>query len=71
MFQQIEQQAVAPLLLTARQAATLLNLSERTLYRLTAGGDIPVVKIGPRGVRYDVGDLKSWIARAKNSEKSA
>lgn len=63
------EQVITPLLLTARQASKLLNLSERTLYRLTAGGDIPVVKIGPRGVRYDVADLRRWIERAKNFEK--
>ena len=71
MFQQTEQQAITPLLLTARQAAKLLNISERTLYARTADGSIAVVRIGNRGIRYDPADLRRWIERAKNSEKSA
>jgi excisionase family DNA binding protein len=66
-----QQQVVSPLLLTARQAARLLNISERTLYARTADGGIRVVKIGNRGIRYDPADLRAWIERAKNSEKSA
>ena len=71
MFQQTEQQAITPLLLTARQAAKLLNISERTLYARTADGSIAVVRIGNRGIRYDPADLRRWIERAKTSEKSA
>jgi len=71
MFQQTEQQAITPLLLTARQAAKLLKISERTLYARTADGSIAVVRIGNRGIRYDPADLRRWIERAKNSEKSA
>jgi len=71
MFQQTEQQAITPLLLTARQAARWLTISERTLYARTADGSIPVVRIGNRGIRYDPADLRRWIERAKNSEKSA
>lgn len=71
MFGQRAEQTLEPMLLTARQAAQLLNISERTLYARTADGSIAVVRIGNRGIRYDPADLRAWIARAKNSEKGA
>lgn len=71
MFEQRSEQDTTPLLLTARQAAKLLNISERTLYARTAEGSIAVVRIGNRGIRYDRNDLTAWIARAKNSERSS
>jgi len=52
------------MLLTARQAAAVLSISERTLWGLTDGGEIPVVRIG-RAVRYDPRDLQTWIDRHK------
>ncbi len=71
MFAQITERTIEPILLTARQAARLLNISERTLYARTADGSISVVRIGNRGIRYDPADLRAWIERAKNSEKSS
>jgi excisionase family DNA binding protein len=71
MFHEKSQQSIEPMLLTARQAAKLLNISERTLYARTADGSITVVRIGNRGIRYDPADLVAWIERAKNSEKSS
>jgi excisionase family DNA binding protein len=71
MFEQRTKDAIEPILLTAKQAAKLLNISERTLYARTADGSIAVVRIGNRGIRYDPADLRRWIERAKNSEKSA
>jgi len=65
------QQTIEPILLTAQQAARLLNIIERTLYARTADGSITVVRIGNRGIRYDPADLRAWIARAKTSEKSS
>jgi excisionase family DNA binding protein len=54
-----------PLLLTARQAAQRLSLSERTLWTLTnVAGEIPCVRHG-RWVRYDPADLVEWIGRRK------
>ena len=58
---------IQPMLLTARQAAKALCMSERTLYSLTKAGDIPAVRFGGRNVRYDPRDLDDWIQRAKNS----
>jgi excisionase family DNA binding protein len=54
-----------PLLLTLAEAAKLLAIGERTLWRLTDDGEIPVVRVGRRGVRYDRRDLVAWIDRAK------
>jgi excisionase family DNA binding protein len=49
-------------LLTQRDAATLLRLSERTLERLRVSGGGPhFVKTG-RLVRYREADLEAWIA---------
>ena len=53
-----------PILLTSRQAAALLQVGERTLWRLTDKGEIPVVRIG-RLVRYDPRDLQRWIEKKK------
>lgn len=49
------------LLLTPREAAKVLAISERSLW----GSDIPKVRVGKRGVRYSVDDLRTWIARRK------
>lgn len=62
--------SIEPMLLTARQAARSLNLSERTLYSITKRGDLPAVRVG-RTVRYDPADLRAWIASAKNSPKGS
>ncbi len=57
------------LLITARQAAQLLSISERTLWEITKRGEIRRVKVG-RLVRYDPSDLKAWIDRAKVQAES-
>jgi predicted DNA-binding transcriptional regulator AlpA len=52
----------SPLLLSAREAAKLLSISERSLWRFsTPRGEIPVVRLGGR-VLYSVRDLETWIA---------
>ncbi len=55
---------IAPtLLLTAREAAQALRISEKTLWSLTQPrGPIPVVRVGQRSVRYSVAALEQWIA---------
>ncbi len=54
-------------LLTARDAARLLCVSERTLWKLAQPrGPIPVVRIG-RAVRYSVADLAAFIDRQKST----
>jgi excisionase family DNA binding protein len=57
-------QSSEPLLLTVRQAAALLSISERTLWGLTKSSQLPVVRIG-RAVRYDFRDLTDWVEARK------
>jgi excisionase family DNA binding protein len=59
--------SVQSLLLTCREAARALRVSERTLWSLTKRGDVCAVRIGQRGVRYDPRDLQQWIDRQKAS----
>jgi excisionase family DNA binding protein len=49
------------LLLTAREAAHALAISERTLWGLTQRGEVQVVRIG-RSVRYAVAELERYVA---------
>ena len=55
-----EQSAIKTRLMTAREAAKYLNISERTLWALSNVGDLPRVLIG-RAVRYDAADLEAFI----------
>ena len=48
------------LLLTPRQAAERLGISERTLWQLKADGEIPFLRIG-RLIRYSLVDLEKWV----------
>lgn len=48
------------LLLSPREAARALGISERTLAARTAEGVFPIVKIG-RLTRYEVEFLRQWI----------
>lgn len=66
MFHKETEQIVEPMLLTARQTAKMLAISERSLYSLTKSGDLPAVRIG-RSVRYDPADIRAWIKSAKKS----
>ncbi len=68
MFGQRTEPTLEPMLLTARQAAKVLSISERTLWGLTKSGDIPAVRFGGRNVRYSPDDLKAWIRR-RSEEK--
>jgi excisionase family DNA binding protein len=53
-------------LLTVREAADVLRVSERTLWTLTHSGELRAVRVG-RSVRYDQSDLASWIASRKTA----
>lgn len=59
-----EQQTTLTLLLTVREAADVLRVSERTLWSLTNSGELPSVRVG-RSVRYDQNDLADWIESRK------
>jgi len=56
-----------PLLVNSREAARLLCVSQRTLWTLADTGQIPRLKIG-KIVRFDVSDLRAWIAKVKTSD---
>jgi excisionase family DNA binding protein len=50
-------------LLTQRQAAALLCLSERTLERFRVSGiGLKFVRMG-KSIRYRLGDVEAWIER--------
>lgn len=51
-------------LLSPRQAAQLLDISERTLWSMKDRGEIPHIKMGHL-VKYPVDDLKRWIDAKK------
>jgi excisionase family DNA binding protein len=53
-------------LVTSRQAAQMLSISERTLWSLSNSGQLPVVRIG-RAVRYAVSDIEAYIERSRCS----
>jgi excisionase family DNA binding protein len=48
------------LLLTAKEAAAALAISERSLWTLTDSGAVRSVRLG-RSVRYALADLQSYI----------
>lgn len=56
--------AIDRMLLKADDAAEVLALSPRKLWSLTAGGELPHVRIG-RAVRYDPIDLRAWLENLK------
>ena len=66
MFATKPETTITPLLLTAKEAARSLSVSERTLWAMTQAGEIPAVRRG-RLVRYDRRDLEKWIESAKAS----
>jgi excisionase family DNA binding protein len=60
-------QAPAPLLRTGAEAARLLAVSPRTLWALTARGELPCVRIG-RAVRYAAADLAAYVERLRAAQ---
>jgi excisionase family DNA binding protein len=62
-------ESIAPLLLTPRQAALLLAVSERTLWGLGDRGEVPRVLIG-RAVRYRLRDLEDYCERMARSART-
>ncbi len=59
-----KQSKIEPQLLSERDAAKWLATCPRTLWGLRADGKIPVVRVG-RLVRYDVDDLRTFVASNK------
>ena len=52
--------AIGPMLLSARETARLLNVSDRTLWSLTRSGAIRCRRIGRR-VLYRRSDVESFV----------
>jgi excisionase family DNA binding protein len=56
-------------LVTPKQAAAALAVSPRTLWQLTASGELTALRLPGRGkartIRYAVADLKRWIHDTK------
>lgn len=48
------------LLMTSKEAARRLSISERTLFTLTKAGKLAVIRIG-RAVRYVWSDIEKYI----------
>jgi excisionase family DNA binding protein len=64
MIRTVNNLRVGQLLLTPRQAAQALQISERKLWSMKASGEIPHVLLG-RSVRYPLCDLQQWIDERK------
>lgn len=59
---------VEPLLVDIREAARLLNVSERTVWQLANDGAITAVKIGKRGVRYSRKSIDAFADKSASRE---
>lgn len=57
------------LLLSPKEAAQALAISERTLWDLRKNGEIPSITVGKKSIRYPVAGLERYIA--EQVEKSA
>lgn len=57
------------LLLTRRQAAEALAISERKLWSITASGELPHIRLG-RCVRYSLDDVQRLIEDKKEGGAS-
>ena len=54
--------ALEPLLLGAKQAAHLLDISMRSLWSLSVSGQVPSVKLGARRL-YRPESLRAWLEK--------
>ena len=53
----------APMLISAEELATLMQVSERTLWRLLSAGKVPQpVRIG-RNTRWRLAEIRDWIEK--------
>lgn len=59
-----------PLMVDCGAAAAMLGISKRKLWSLTAGGEIPSLKIGT-SVRYAVVDLRAWVDKLRVEQARA
>lgn len=57
-------------LLTSKEAARYLGISERHLWAITAADHLPSIKMG-RSVRYAIDDLDAYIDSRRTGRKGA
>jgi len=55
-------QDLPPLLTAAEVCRQFRTIERHLLYRLAHRGEIPFVRIGKRGYRFSLSDLRAWIA---------
>lgn len=52
-----------PVLINAEELSRIMDISERTLWRLLSGGKVPQpVRVG-RNTRWRLAEVEEWIAR--------
>ncbi len=56
--------------LTAKDVSVELNIPLARVYELTRLGQLPVVPLGKRQLRYDLDTLRRWIEQAGRVESS-
>jgi len=56
--------------LTIAQVAELLQLSDKTIYRLAQQGEIPAFKVGGSW-RFRASDIDQWVAKQIDDQKPA
>lgn len=56
---------IEPILLTEREAAKMLSISQSQLAKMRYRGEVPAVLFGKNCVRYAIEDLRALIMRAK------
>lgn len=56
------------LLLTPRETAKRLAISERHLFDLTRSGQLPCVRVG-KCVRYNIETIQKWVREAESTER--
>ncbi|MGC9974404.1 MAG: helix-turn-helix domain-containing protein [Gaiellaceae bacterium] len=52
-----------PLLLSAREVGRQIGRSPDRVYELIAAGELPAIRIGPRGIRVPRQALLDWLER--------
>jgi hypothetical protein len=62
--------AVERLLVDEREAARLINVSQRTLFGLRQRGEIPFVQISPNRLGYSLRSLAKWVESRQSIAQS-
>ena len=64
---------VIPNLLTAREVAVLLKVSQTTVYDMASSGQLPYVRVGVKGGRYrfQQADIEAYLSGNRVASKPA